>query len=218
MIPAPDRPSAPPTSLVIGISGGIASGKSAAARLLAGPDGVVIDADQLAREALASPEVLARVREHFGPGVFHAAGEVDRAALARRVFENPALRSLLEGWIHPRVRVIMAQRLAESRAGHVPRIVLDVPLLFENDDQHQLTRECDILVFVDSDLETRSERARGARGWQPDELSRREACQLPLDEKRERSDHVLANDGDLEHLEAAVARLNETLAGRGSKP
>lgn len=218
MTSAPDSASAPSHSLVIGISGGIASGKSAAARLLAGPDGVVIDADQLAREALASPEVLARVREHFGPGVFDAAGEVDRAALAGRVFEDPAGRSLLEGWIHPRVRVIMARRLEESRARQVPRIVLDVPLLFENDDQHQLTRECDVLVFVDSNLETRSERARGARGWQPDELSRREACQLPLDEKRERSDHVLANNGDLEQLEAAVRALNETLTGRAQRP
>ena len=218
MTPVPEPAPHPSPSLVIGLSGGIASGKSAAARLLAGPEGVVIDADRLAHEALASGEVRALVLEHFGPGVFNAESELDRAALARVVFEDPAQRALLEGWIHPRVRVIMEQRLAESRAQGVPRIVLDVPLLFENDDQHQLLRQCDVLVFVDADTATRTERVERTRGWQRDELSRRESCQLPLDEKRERSDHVLANDGDLEHLEAAVARLNESLGGRGPKP
>ena len=212
--PTPD----PAPSLVIGLSGGIASGKSAVARLLAGEHGVVIDADRLAHEALASEEVRALVRERFGAQVFDAEGAVDRAALAREVFSHPDQRAVLEGWIHPRVRVSMTRRLEESRARNVPRIVLDVPLLFENDDQHQLTRECDVLVFVDASKETRAARVAENRGWERDELSRREACQASLDEKRKRSDHVIQNDGDLEQLEAAVRRLDQVLESRGRTP
>lgn len=219
--PAPgprDDDSAAPTSLVIGLSGGVASGKSAVARLLAGPGGVVIDADALAHAALASEEVRKLVADHFGAEVLDPDGAVNRAALGRKVFDSAADRELLEGWIHPRVRVSMARRLKESRARNVPRIVLDVPLLFENDDQHHLTRECDVLVFVDANARAREERVIRDRGWQPGELARREACQMQLDEKKKRSDHVIQNDGELEDLEAAVQRLNQVLDGRGAKP
>lgn len=205
----PEPNSASP--LVIGVSGGIASGKSAVARLLAGPAGVVLDADRLAHEALASDEVQERARARFGDRVFDASGALDRDALARVVFDDPEHRSALEGWIHPRVRVSMMGRLSESRAQGVPRIVLDVPLLFENDDDHHLLDECDVLVFVAADERIREERAHRNRGWPRGELGRREACQAPLAQKRARSDHVIENDGDLDQLTAAVQRLSVDL-------
>jgi len=215
--PPPTPPSAAGT-LVIGLSGGIGSGKSAVARLLAGPDGEVIDADRLAREALGSERVRGLVRERFGGGVFDATGAIDRDALARVVFTDPEQRRALEGWIHPQVRVTMARRLSEGRARGVPRIVLDVPLLFENDTEHHLVGECDRLVFVDADAGIREQRVLRDRGWAPGELARRESCQAPLDQKRARSDHVIRNDADLDQLASAVRRLSEELEARRPTP
>jgi dephospho-CoA kinase len=192
---------------VIGVVGGIGSGKSHVARLLAGPDGEVVDADALAHEALEQPETVARVREHFGDEAVGADGRPDRAVLGRRVFDDPRARELLEGWIHPAVRVRISQRLAAAHERGAPRVVLDVPLLFENDAQHGLARLCDVLVFVDADEAERERRTMQGRGWPEGELARREATQMPLEEKRARSHYVIPNHGDLDQLEAAAQRL-----------
>jgi dephospho-CoA kinase len=85
--------------------------------------------------------------------------------------------------------------------------VLDLPLLLENDDQHELVRECDILVFVDADPAAREARARAARGWGAGEVARREAAQMPLDAKRARADDVHKNRGDLALLERDARTL-----------
>jgi dephospho-CoA kinase len=190
-----------PRSLVVGVLGGIASGKSAVARILAEPDGVVIDADRLAREELETPEVRAELRAHFGPETAPAGRPVDRAALGARVFADPAARRRLELLTHPRVRARVRALLDQARRAGAPWIVLDVPLLLENDDQHELVRECDILVFVDADPAAREARARAARGWGAGEVARREAAQMPLDAKRARADDVLTNRADLARLE-----------------
>ena len=213
--PSPNAPRADRArTLVLGVLGGIASGKSTAAELLAGPDGLVLAADRIAHEVLASDEVTALVREHFGEAVLGPDGRPDRAALAARVFDpahGEADRRRLEGWTHPRVRATISTRLREARAAGIPRVVLDVPLLLENDPEHGLVEACDVLVFVDVPLEERRRRA-ATRGWDVDELARREALQLPLAEKRARADHVLQNDGDLAALAARVDALVATLA------
>jgi dephospho-CoA kinase len=196
--------------LVLGVLGGIASGKSTAARLLAGPDGVLISADELAREALDSPAVLERVRARFGAGAIGPDGRADRDALARLVFEperGAARRSELEGWIHPLVRDRIGERLRAARAAGVPRIVLDVPLLLENDAEHGLARLCDALVFVEAHDAERERRARRTRGWPSGEVARREAAQLALAVKKQRAHHVLSNNQGLPELEEAVSRL-----------
>ena len=197
----------PDRSITFGVLGGIASGKSLAARLLAGPDGLVLDADRFAREELESPAGRARVLERHGPSALTSAGEVDREALARRAFGDEVERRWLEGWIHPAVRVRIESELSAARARGVACIVLDVPLLLENDAQHHLVAACDALVFVDASREARERRARQSRGWQPGELERREAAQLDLDEKRARADHVLKNEGPREALEEEVRRI-----------
>lgn len=203
-----DPSAAPPApSTVIGLLGGIASGKSAVARLLAGERGVVIDADALAREELGSPEMRARLAASFGPGVLRPDGSPDREALARRVFASAADRARLEGWIHPRVRARIRAALAEARAAGRTPVVLDVPLLLENDAQHGLAGECDFLVFVEADARLRDRRAVERRGWSPGEVLRREGAQLPLAEKRARARHVIENEGDLDELAARVVRL-----------
>lgn len=203
-----DPNAAPPApSTVIGLLGGIAAGKSAVARLLVGERGVVLDADALAREELGSPEIRARLAAHFGPGVLHPDGSPDREAIAQRVFASAEERARLEGWIHPRVRARIRAALAEARAAGRSPVVLDVPLLLENDAQHGLAGECDFLVFVEADARLRDRRAVERRGWAPGEVERRERAQLPLAEKRARARHVVENDGDLDQLAARVAQL-----------
>ena len=196
-----------PRPLVLGVLGGIGSGKSRVARELAGPGGVVVDADRLAGEVLDSPEVTARIREAWGRGALDADGRPDRTRLAERVFVSAGERARLEGWIHPRVRERILAALADAEARGVEIVVLDVPLLLENDPEHGLAGRCDRLVFVDAPAEERDRRAAAQRGWSPGEVARREAAQLPLEEKRSRADHVIANDGTLDDLAAAVAAV-----------
>ncbi|MCY2962013.1 MAG: dephospho-CoA kinase [Planctomycetota bacterium] len=197
----------PPRSLVLGVLGGIASGKSAVARLLAGPEGTVVDADRLARETLESAAVRAALSERFGPEIAPPGKPVDRERLGAVVFADPAARRALESLTHPRVRARVRELLDRARSEGVPRIVLDVPLLLENDVQHELVRECDVLVFVDADATAREARARASRGWAPGEVARREAAQMPLEAKRARADHVLVNSGNLADLERDVTHL-----------
>lgn len=205
---------APPTAerrtRVLGLLGGIASGKSEVARLLAGTDGVVLDADRIAHAVLESPPLRAWLAERFGPALV-AGAQVDRAALAAKVFAEPAARAELEARVHPLVRAALREGIEQARARGVPLVVLDVPLLLENEATHHLTEACDALVFVEADAKVREERARARRGWATDELARREALQLPLAAKRARADFVLANDGDLSELRAAVERVRATL-------
>ena len=199
---------------VFGVLGGIASGKSNVAHLLAGTQGEVIDADALAHEALHSPEVAAEIAREFGPELLDESGSPRRDALAALVFAADTgddARRKLEGWIHPRVRARILERLGQARAEGVPVVVLDVPLLIENDSQHGLVRECDALIFVEVDGEERDRRARSTRGWAPGDVSRRESAQLPLDEKKRRAHHVIQNNSTTDELARAVRALIETL-------
>jgi dephospho-CoA kinase len=172
---------------------------------------VVVDADRLAHEVLEETGVRERVRERFGPGVFGASGRIDRAELARAVFRDAGGRAALEQWVHPRVRERIAAEIARAREQRAERIVLDVPLLLENEREHGLLELVDELVFVDAPADVRERRAREARGWPAGELARREAAQLPLAAKRARARHLIDNAGDLAALEAAVSDLLERL-------
>ena len=201
---------APSPPLVLGLAGGVASGKSAVARLLAEssePRGLILAADAIAQAALDSPEVVAEVRERFGEGCLDADGRPDREAIGRIVFADPEARKALEGWIHPLVRARILAELEDAGRREVPVVVLDVPLLFENDAQHGLVARCDAILFVESPPEAREARATANRGWSPGEVARREAAQLPLEEKRSRCTHVVDNRGSLEELERDVARV-----------
>ncbi len=192
---------------MLAVLGGIASGKSAVAARLAGPRGRVLDADVLAHEALDDPLVIERLVETFGPQILDQGGHPDRERLARRVFDSPEDRRRLEGWIHPVVRARILAALGEAEASGVERVVLDVPLLLENDAQHGLLARCDHLVFVDAPLAERDRRAVAHRGWEPGEVARREAAQMPLEEKRRRANHLVSNDGTPEALNTQVDRV-----------
>ncbi|MBI5363389.1 MAG: dephospho-CoA kinase [Planctomycetes bacterium] len=199
---------------IFGVLGGIASGKSVVARRLAGPSGVVIDADAEARAVLASAELRPELVQAFGPAVLGPDGRPDRTALAARVFGDERARARLEALTHPRIRARMSAALEEALARGVPRVVLDVPLLVENAAQHGLLARCHELWFVDASSESREARAQATRGWKAGEVERRERAQRPLDEKRMLADVVLPNTGTLAELEAAVDRV---LAERASR-
>ena len=205
--PTPDPKKAP----VIGVLGGIASGKSHVAASLAGFGGAVIDADELAHEVLASDEVTRLVVETFGEAALGSEGRPDRSALAELVFSDTGKRERLEGWIHPRVRAKIQVALDEAKARNTGPVVLDVPLLLENDAEHDLVSQCDHLVFVECDLDTREQRATASRGWSPGEVARREQSQLALAEKQERADHTIVNRGSLEELDRATKLLKDQL-------
>jgi len=206
-------PSAPgPTeSLILGILGGVASGKTRVGMRLAGSAGCLIQADAMAREALESPQLIPLLTQAFGPDVLDGDGKVRREIIAKQVFADPALRETLEGWIHPRVRAKIGQALIEAQTAGAEPIVLDVPLLLENDGEHGLASRCRYLVFVDTPAALRQERATQQRGWPADEVSRREATQTPLSHKRERADFVVANDGSDHDLNNAVDQLRAQL-------
>lgn len=195
---APFRPSPP---LVIGLVGGVASGKSSVARLFESRGLRVLDADVEARRAVADPAVLSRIEARFGSDVLAPDGTLDRQRLAEIVFNDPPARRDLEAITHPVIRVALEAALeAAARAG--VSVVLDAPLLLEGG----LVERCDVCIFVEAPEASRRARAE-ARGWQPDELARREANQLALTVKKSRCRYTIRNDASLESTDRQVAEL-----------
>lgn len=197
---------------VIGVVGAPGSGKSAVASVLGQRGGLVIDADQIARAALAEPEVVEQIVAWWGPAVVNEQTRaVDRGAVAAIVFKDDEAKSRLEALIHPRVATQRARmHAAAAQDVSVRFVVEDVPLLMENG----LDEGCDAVIFVEADLALRRQRVMETRGWDADELARREAAQLPLDTKRRRADHLLQNHGPRADLETAVdGVLHQILSG-----
>ncbi len=178
---------------VIGLVGGIASGKSTVARLFERLGAVVIDADAIAKEMLRTPAVAEAVRREWGEALFGADGFPDRARIGRLVFGDAEKLKKLIGWIHPPILREMRAQLDRALAdAAVPLIVIDAPLLLEGETHSW----CDALLFVEAGPEARARRATSVRGWEPGELARREAHQVPLAQKRRRADAVVRNDGE----------------------
>ncbi len=191
---------------IIGLTGGIASGKSAVARELAELGAVVLDADQAAHEVLKWQSVQQLLVERWGTSILNPDAQINRAELARRVFgeDENARRDLdfLEQILHPRIREQFEEKLADLRPQAIPAVIIDAPLLLEAGWESL----CDCLVFVDSPREARLERAR-SRNWTAAEFYNREAQQMPIAEKRTRSTHILDNSGTLAGLRAQVRDL-----------
>lgn len=178
----------PPT---IGLAGGIGAGKSAVAAMLADLGGVVSDSDADARAVLAEADVVETLRSWWGDDVIGSDGTVDRAAIARRVFADPAERQRLEALVHPRIHARRRARF-DAAPPDARVFVIDAPLLFEAG----LDAECDAVIFVDAPREVRLARVARDRGWTEAELDRREAAQWPVERKRERATVVVENAHD----------------------
>jgi len=204
-----DRPKGRP--IIVGIAGGIGSGKSLVAKLLGELGAVVIDADVMAHEELNTPEVRDTLVEWWGPTVIGSDGKADRKRIGAIVFDNPTERARLEGLVHPRIAVRRDQiieRLSADPA--VKMIVMDAPLLYEVG----LDRMCDSVIFVESDQAVRAERSEKTRHWVPSELARREKSQIPLDKKREKADHICNNNSDLPALRREVKGLYDLILAK----
>jgi dephospho-CoA kinase len=193
-----------PARLRVGLTGGIASGKSTVRQAFAAAGWTTADADALVRECLAGDaEVHAALRSAFGTGVFQPDGSVDRAALGDRVFGDDAALRTLEALLHPRVRDRWQTILAEAGG---PALI-EIPLLFEKD----LEPAFDLTVCVDC-LAVRQLKRLARRGLSPRQAEARMARQLPNDIKVARADIVLSNNGESAFLDKQVSRLLDRLS------
>ncbi|NQU25426.1 MAG: dephospho-CoA kinase [Candidatus Nealsonbacteria bacterium] len=196
---------------LIGILGGVASGKSLVARHLARLGAGVLDADAAGHEVLRLPEVEAAARERWGAAVFGSDGRIDRGRLARIVFAAEAdaarERAYLEQLVHPEIGRRLQQRAEAMAAEGVKAAVLDAPLLLEAGwDEF-----CDKLIFVDAPRRLRLARAK-TRGWSEEDFASREAVQQSLDSKRERAELIVDNCGTPQQTEVQVDRIWQSLA------
>ena len=192
----------------VGLTGGIASGKSSVARMLAELGAVVIDADLLAREVVAQgTRGLGDVVRAFGPGVLTPEGDLDRPALGAIVFRDEEKRRQLEAIIHPLVRARSAQ--IEAAADPEALVVHDIPLLAESG----MAEAFDAVIVVDAPPETQVERMLRDRGWTPADAESRIAAQASREDRLAIATHVVDNTGSLEDLRARVAEVYAELTG-----
>jgi dephospho-CoA kinase len=189
---------------VVGLIGGMGSGKSLVAEALAARGATIISGDRLGHQALRQPHLRAQVVERWGKGVLDRNGEVDRRRVAQIVFADPQQRQALEGLVFPWIQDRIGEEIAAAQADpKASLIVLDAAIMLEAG----WSDVCDRLVFVDAPRELRLRRLAEQRGWSPSEVEAREAAQMPLPEKRRRADVILENSGSLEQVHKQVLDL-----------
>ena len=193
-------------TIVVGLTGNMAAGKSAVAGLWRRAGVPVISADELARRAVKpGSQGLARVEALLGPGAVGADGTMDRAAVRRIVFGDDGLRRGLEAIIHPEVGRLRDAWTGEQRAAGQGVVVWEIPLLFEAG----IEGDVDVVVLVDAPPEVRRRRAMDTRGLSAEEVDAMMAAQMPAERKRQRADFVIENGATRAEL---AERAGEVLA------
>ncbi len=192
---------------VIGVIGGVASGKSRVASLLAQLGAGVLDADRVAHEVLRSREVRQTLSERWGPKILGPDGQIDRGEVAAIVFGESAVAAgelaFLEQVTHPIIGRRLAEELSQLAAsGAHQAVVLDAAVMLKSG----WDKLCDHIIFVEASTEVRMARA-SARGWSEKEFTAREAAQESLDLKRERADVRVDNTGSLADTRAALEQF-----------
>ena len=189
----------------VGLTGGIASGKSAASGMFGALGAAVIDTDEISR-ALTAPAgaAITAIRERFGPEYIGADGGLDRTLMRRLVFADAAAKARLEGVLHPMIRERTRAAIDAARA---PYVIVVVPLLYETGVCLELVRR---VLVVDCDEGEQVRRAMNRSGLAAGEVRGIMAAQLPRHERLKRADDVLHNDGSIDALRAQVARLHES--------
>jgi dephospho-CoA kinase len=178
---------------IIGIAGGIGSGKSFVADVFGSEGCLVIRSDDLAKAAYDDPAVRREVERIIGPDAYDATGKVRPKVIAARIFADPAAKAALERVLHPWVDRRRSDLISSAAADpQVKAYLWDTPLLFETG----LHAQCDAVVFVDAPRAVRSSRVRATRGWDEAELARRENLQWPLDKKRAFAEYAIENSAD----------------------
>lgn len=199
--------------LLVGLTGNIASGKSLVADLLKERGAVVIDADVLARDAVApGTPALAAIRARWGPGVMSPDGTLDRAALRTIVFADADEREALNAIVHPDVERRRQLAIDAARARNDAIVVCDIPLLFEKG----LEAQFDLVMLVDAPDDLRFARLTARRGLGNDDARAMMRAQMPAAEKRPRAAIVIDNDSSLPELEARVDAAWAELLRRGA--
>jgi dephospho-CoA kinase len=199
---------------VLGLTGGIGSGKSMVAQMFARLGAVVIDADQVAREVVEPGQpALEEIAATFGREVLLNDGHLDRPKLAQIIFANPVERAKLDAITHPRIRTRMDELIKAQRSGPGVLIV-DIPLLYENKRSSSIEKV--IVVWVDPMTQLR--RIQDRDGLSAEAARQRIAAQMPLDEKRARADHAIDNSGDREDTRRQVEAIYRLYAPAAASP
>jgi dephospho-CoA kinase len=192
---------------IIALTGGIGAGKSLVAQYFSELGARVVDADQLSRVAIErGSEGFDEVLLRFGESILRD-GDIDRKALAEIVFADPSARADLEAIIHPRVRELFSEVVADLEADET--LIYEIPLLVESN----AATNFDLVITVEADLEMRKERLR-KRGMFISEIERRIAAQASREEREAQADHIITNDGDEDALLRSVENLWEDLPGQ----
>lgn len=189
---------------LIGLVGGIGSGKSLVASAFAAHGGHIITADAFGHEALQQPEILARIAERWKDRVLDEHGNVDRKKMGAIVFASPVERTNLEALVFPWIENSIRAEIAKAQADpKVPFVVLDAAIMLEAG----WNKVCSKIVYVHAPRALRIERLTAARGWTADELAQRESAQLPLAVKAARADAAVDNSGSAENTRKQVDAL-----------
>ena len=201
--------------LVIGLTGGIGTGKSTVAAQLASLGAAVIDADQLVHEGYAQDEPLRRaIVDAFGMDVLNADGRIDRRTLGQRVFQQPEALQRLNGIVHPWVYGRIQERLAALDAAGTAVVVLEVPLLLETGHRSL----ADTVWVTDASPETVTERLQQSRGLTPEQVAKRIQSQLSPEERRRAADVVIDTNGSPEEVRQQVAHAWATIQRTAPEP
>ncbi len=189
---------------VVGLIGGMGSGKSLVAAAFAECGARSISGDELGHEALRQFEIRAQVVQRWGEQVLDAKGAVDRRRVAAIVFADASERQALEAMVFPWIQRRIQEEIAAAQTDpSVALVVLDAAIMLETG----WSKVCDRLVFVETPREARLQRLAEQRGWNTAEVEARERAQMPLAEKRQRADVVLDNSGSPEHMRTQVHNL-----------
>ena len=186
----------------VGLTGGIASGKSTVADYFAELGVPVVDTDLIAREVVSiNSPALEEIRTAFGPDVISADGTLDRAAMRKIVFADDGKRRLLESILHPRIRELAFRRADQASA---PYVIIVVPLLFESPMRNAMDR----ILVLDCSVETQLKRLLARDCETEEQANKIIAAQATRDERLSIADDVITNDGDLEATRREVGRLH----------
>lgn len=192
----------------VGLTGGIATGKSTVARMFAERGAAVLDADEVVRELqYPGTQVFDAIVEAFGTGILHDDGTIDRKSLGEIVFRDAKLRRRLEAIVHPALIAAIEERLAAVQAQGVPVCVVELPLLMEADAEHRF----DAVVVVTAPEDVQVARLMADRRFSQDEALTRIRSQMPLEEKVRRAHFVVENGGDLRETARRVQEIYDVL-------